>query len=183
MSQDRLFLFLRAVNLGRVNKVPMKELMAAVAADGLGKADYLLQSGNLIFPADTDNRSQRTGDLKRQLERIVMKRFNVSTAAIARTESELSTLLAENPLDTRPGGSVHVSMWDDEPDGEGWEALGAEEFGADLLHLRWREAYMSFGGASHTSRLGNALIERRLKVSATARNVRTLERLLQLPRS
>lgn len=184
MAESRLFLFLRAVNVGRLNKVPMKQLVAAVAAEGLGKADYLLHSGNLIFAAN----GGKTGRfdvkyLKTELERIILERFAVNTVVVARPEGQLEKLLIANPFDAPTGGSVQVSMWHGEPDADGWTALAAEEFGADRLHLRLREAYMSFGASSHDSRLGNALIERRLKVLATSRNVRTLERLLQLPRN
>lgn len=36
----------RAVNLGSTNKVPMKRLIDVLQAQGAGKPNYLLQSGN-----------------------------------------------------------------------------------------------------------------------------------------
>ena len=174
MSRDRLFVFLRAVNLGRVNKVPMRELMTRIESAKLGECSYLLQSGNLIFgqPAEDPTR------LKRALERLIDESFAVSTVAISRTAAELEELLGANPFEVPDGGSIHVAMWDEQPNESGLEELTSSDFGEDRLFLAQRAAIISFAGGSRNSRLSNALIERRLKVPATARNIRTIERLL-----
>lgn len=169
-------LFLRAVNLGKTNKVPMKLLVAAMEREGLGKVGYLLQSGNVIV-AGAD---QEPADLKRRTERLIQAEFGVSTVAISRTPTQFATVVATNPYTAPEGGNVHVAFWDDTPEPANLAALAAETFADAQLTLLGNEAYMRYEGSTHTSKLSNALLERRLKVPTTLRNVRTLERLLSL---
>lgn len=169
-------LFLRAVNLGKTNKVPMKLLMAAMEREGLGQASYLLQSGNVIVSATELN----AVELKRRTEALVLDEFGVNTVAIGRTPQDLARVMATNPYTAPAGGTVHVAFWDEVPEPASLAALGAESFTDAQLTLIGNEAYMRYEGSTHTSKLSNALLERRLKVPTTARNVRTLERLLAL---
>ncbi len=167
------FAFLRAVNVGGKNKVPMKELVVAVRGAGLGDADYLLQSGNLALSA-TDLSDQ---DLREGLERLLATRFDVQTRVVLRTPAALAQALSLNPFADHE--LVHVALWDEEPDADGLKALTEETFADAQLQLAPGTAYISYTGGSHNSKLTGALIERRLKVAATARNLRTLERMLK----
>ncbi|HEX7003580.1 MAG TPA: DUF1697 domain-containing protein [Trueperaceae bacterium] len=176
MSDDRLFVFLRAVNLGRVNKVPMKQLVAEADAAGLGECRYLLQSGNLIFPGFTRD----PVGLKSALERLILDRFAVTTAAVTRKPRELRRLVEANPYETPEGGSIQVAMWDEEPDAEGLAELASGDYGEDLLCLTEGAAIIRYASSSHRSKLSNSLIERRWRVASTLRNIRTLERLLDV---
>jgi uncharacterized protein (DUF1697 family) len=178
MTKERVFLFLRAVNLGRRNKVGMDRLIKGVSAAGLGEARYLLQSGNLIFP----EARMPVSELRMAIEELIRDDFGVETVVIVRRPAELTQLLARVPFGVPEGGSIQISMWNDAHDEAGYESLQAGDYGEDRLHLLEREAVMRFSSNARASRLGNALIERRLRVPATARNIRTLERLLDLSR-
>ena len=169
-------LFLRAVNLGKTNKVPMKQLVAAMERECLGQVSYLLQSGNVIV-AGTD---LEAGQLERHTEQLIEAEFGVNTVAIRRTPAQLATVVATNPYTAPDGGNVHVAFWEETPEKENLAALAAETFADAQLTLLGNEAYMRYEGSTHTSKLSNALLERRLKVPTTSRNVRTLERLLAL---
>ena len=169
-------LLLRAVNLGNTNKVPMKRLMQVMSAAGLGEPSFLLQSGNVIV---SDPQLAR-GDLKRAAEELILSEFGVSTVAIARTPAQLAQAVAANPFTASAGGSVQVAFWDAAPEADYLAALAAERFEDAELSLAEGAAYMRYEGSSHTSKLSNALLERRLKVPSTARNVNTLHRLLAL---
>lgn len=173
---DAVILLLRAVNLGKRNKVPMKELMRLLRDDGLGEPSYLLQSGNVVVSRP----AVAPAELKRRAEGLVAEAFGVETVAVLRTADALARALAANPFEAPTGGSVQVSFWDEAVPAERLAALAEERFPDAQLHLTTREAYMRFESSTHASRLGNHMIERRLQVPATARNVRTLERLLEL---
>lgn len=170
-------LFIRAVNLGKTNKVPMKRLMEVLTNENLGTPSFLLQSGNVIM-ADPQ---REPAVLKRETERMILAEFGVTTVAISRTPQQLAQVVTDIPLTAPEGGSVHVAFWDEEPEAQARAALAAESFSDAQLTLAESAAYMRYEGTSHTSKLSNALLERRLKVPTTARNLRTLERLLALP--
>ena len=170
-------LFLRAVNLGRTNKVPMKLLVQALEAAGLGSPSYLLQSGNVVVAEPTLPEEE----LERATERLILVEFGVSTVAIGRTPQQLAGILEMNPYTPPEGGSVHVAFLAGSPRADLRSSLQEESFSDAHLTFAEREVFIRYGGSTHTSKLSNALIERRLKVASTSRNVRTLERLLALP--
>jgi uncharacterized protein (DUF1697 family) len=170
-----LFAFLRAVNLGKHNKVPMAGLMDLLKANSFPEAKYMLASGNVVFL----ERAPDTEELRTRLVDLVEVEFGVRTAVVLRTPEDLRDHLASDPF-TRTGMSrVYVSMWDGKPDPEGLESLEGEDFSPDRLHLVEGAAIMGYAAGSHDSKLLNALIEKRLKVRATARNVNTFRRLLE----
>lgn len=170
-----LFAFLRAVNLGKHNKVPMAGLMAAMEECSFPPSGYLLASGNLVLGADPGE----AAELRGRLVDLVASEFGVATDALFRTPTGLRTLLAADPYTPRGMRPVYVSIWDDEPDTEGLKWLAAQDFSPDELTLVEGAAIMGYETTSHDSRLSNALIERRLGVAATGRNVNTFRRLLE----
>ncbi|MBX3144128.1 MAG: DUF1697 domain-containing protein [Trueperaceae bacterium] len=171
---EPLFAFLRAVNLGKFNQVPMADLVKATATEGLPPTRYLLASGNLVLDGATPEEGLRTAIVD-----LIAKRYDVATAVVFRTPRELQELLKADPFTPAGLPTVHASLWDETPDPAGLKALAGEEFGNDALHLLPDAAVMGYHSNSHTSKLTNALIERRLKVPATARNLNTFRRLLE----
>lgn len=169
-----LILFLRAVNLGATNKVPMKRLMDVLKAESVGQPSYLLQSGNVII----SNSETGKVELLRLTERLILEEFGVDTVAIGRTPEQLAGVARTNPYTAPEGGSVHVALWDLDVADDVLTALANESFGEDQLTLIGSEAYMRYQGGSHGSKLGNSLLERRLKIPTTARNMNTVHRLL-----
>ena len=168
-----VFAFLRAVNLGKYNKVPMKELIALLEARGLGPAAFLLASGNLIFPDGAPDQ------IKQTLKQLIAEQFAVDTDAIMRRSADLRALVDANPYGVPETGSVQISIWDGTADPDGLEELAAMDHGPDELTLTKNAAIIRYAGSSHDSKLSNNLISKRLKVPATLRNVKTFIRLLE----
>ncbi len=170
---DPTFAFLRAVNLGKHNKVPMKELVSVLEAEGLGPVTFMLASGNLVFPEPVH------AGLGERLKSLVHAHFGVDTDAIMRDAAGLRVLVDANPFGVPEEGSVQISLWDGEPDADGLSKLAAADHAPDELRLVEGAAIIRYASSSHDSKLSNSLIIRRLKVPATLRNVKTLIRLLE----
>src|SRR5690625_2522680 len=167
------FAFLRSVNLGKHNKVPMKELVTALEGAGLGPADYLLASGNLVF------REGAPSDLRERIKDLILERFGVATDVVLRDAEQLQALLDANPFDVPEAGSVQISIWDGEADPEGLRQLLAADHSPDELHPADNALINRYAGSSHDAQLNKNLYIRRLKVQSTLRNVRTFSRLLE----
>ncbi len=167
------FAFLRAVNLGKNNKVPMKELMALLEARELGPVTFLLASGNLIFSDGAP------AGIAATLEQLIASEFGVTTDVIMRDSDGLRELIATNPYGVPETGSVQLSIWDGTADPAGLESLATMDSGADRLTLVPGAAIIRYADSSHDSKLTNNLISKRLKVPATMRNIRTFIRLLE----
>lgn len=166
------FAFLRAVNLGKHNKVPMKQLMEVLASEVKEPVTYLLASGNLIFPDGAP------ADIAGLLRQVIAREFIVETDAIMRDSDGLRTLIDMNPYGVPETGSVQISIWDGEPSAEGLTRLAALEHAPDQLTLVPGAAIIRYADSSHDSKLSNNLVMRHLKVPATLRNVKTFIRLI-----
>lgn len=167
------FAFLRAVNLGKHNKVPMKELLSVLQDAGLGPVEFMLASGNLIFPEGTQQTAAAT------MKKLILEQFGVDTDVILRDAGSLRKLVGTNPYGVPEAGSVQISIWDGDADVEGLEALLAADHSPDQLHPADNALIIRYAGSSHDSKLNNNLIIRRLKVQSTLRNVKTFIRLLE----
>lgn len=167
------FAFLRAVNVGGRSKLPIRELVAAAAAAGLGTTEFLLQSGNLAV----HDSALSDQELRAALEHLAAERFGVATRIVLRTPKALSDTLALNPYADQP--TVYLNMWDEEPTPTAVEELARSKFDDAAFHIVPGAMFILYAGQSHTSKLTNTFIERKLGVYATARNLRTLVRMLE----
>jgi uncharacterized protein (DUF1697 family) len=86
--------FLRGINVGGRNAVPMADLRDMVGGLGFTGAKTLLQSGNLVFTAASKSASA----LEKQLEQETEKRFGVAADYVIRSEKELAQVVAANPF-------------------------------------------------------------------------------------
>lgn len=91
--------FLRGINVGGHHKVPMAELREKLTAIGCTQVKTLLNSGNIVFEADTNP----IEPLEQRLEDYLSQLFGFPIPIILRTQKEISALVDENPF-----AAVHV---------------------------------------------------------------------------
>lgn len=167
---------LRAVNLGRTNRVAMPALRELVAGLGYTDVETLLQSGNVVFagPAGAD------GAIADSLEAGIRDELGVTTRVVVRTGAELADVVAADPLGdvaTEPK-RYQVMFLSAVPDPDRLPAV--TEDGSERLHVGGREIYLWTPEGVHDSRLARLCTERRLGVTGTARNWTTVTRLRDL---
>ena len=167
---------LRGINVGGRNRVPMAELRVVFEQAGLRSVSSYIQSGNVLFTGEVAGRDA----LSRRLEQAVRDAFGVSSPVVLRTAAELARITASPPFG--PGTSqTHVAFLDGEPRDRG--ALESFDAAPDRFELVGTEVYLLYPNGVHGSRLTGALLERRLDVTATLRNWRTVTKLAELARS
>src|SRR5690625_5272135 len=171
----RVAILLRAVNLGKRNRVPMAELRTLCERLGLRDVGTYVASGNVTCaaPADLDA-------ALRTLEAAIVEEFGVDTPAIGRTHSELAAAVGANPYTDFDPKLMHVVYLAAEPDTGGAAALSDRDFGEDECRVVGREVYARYAGGVHNSKLSATTIEKHLGVPGTARNWRTAQKLVEL---
>jgi uncharacterized protein (DUF1697 family) len=167
---------LRGINVGGRNRVPMAELRALFEQTGCASVSSFIQSGNVLFThAATDREA-----LSRELEQAVAETFGVASPIVLRTSAELVRIAGSHPFGTDTS-QTHVAFLSREPDEPG--ALEAHETAPDEFRLVGADVYLRYPNGVHGSRLTGALLERRLGVTATLRNWRTVTKLAELAHS
>ncbi len=171
----RYVALLGSINVGG-NRLKMTNLKAALEAGGFANVATVVASGNVLFE------HARAGDavLARDIEMIVSERFGIASFAAVRSRDELDRALTGNPFAT--DGElryVHTIFLEESLEAEGVEAFAAGFDGPERIAAGGRELFIDYVTGVARSRIDPALRKARLiKGRATARNIRSLARIL-----
>lgn len=155
----------------------MGRLRELVAELGLDHPETYVQSGNLVFTTDLDE----TGTV-RSLETVLHHEFGFEVPVICRSADEIEAVSSAHPfsdlgVDDR---LLQVAFLDRSPDQPIESLIEADEYAPDRFRGAGREVYLAYPDGSARSKLGHALLESRLGVSATLRNWRTVSKLARM---
>jgi uncharacterized protein (DUF1697 family) len=162
--------FIRGINVGGNNMLPMATLKSACESAGLTDVSTFLQSGNVIFRST-----------KKDPAPLIKKALDLDVKVIVRSVDELRKVIEKNPFgsDRNPSALIVVFL-DGTPSKEAQAALLAAHKGPEEIHFAGRELFIYYGEGMGRSKLTNAVIERKLGLSGTARNWNTVTKLLEL---
>jgi uncharacterized protein (DUF1697 family) len=168
---------LRGVNLGPSRRVAMGELRELLAAHGHADVRTHLQSGNVLLTSDL-----APDELARELERQIGEGLGLDVEVVVRTREQLADVVARNPLaevvdDPR---RLQVSFLSAELDPRTAQEVAATAVGPERCVVSGREIYAWHPNGIRDSALARQLADRRLGVTATARNWNTVTKLLEL---
>ena len=169
---------LRGINVGGHHKVPVAELRALFEQLGHTGVTTYVQSGNVLFTSETLDEPTTTGGVARALH----DRFGFDIPVVVRTTAELATAAARQPYAAaQPDhAKLHVFFLADEPAPEAIANLDPARFVPDEFTFEGRHLYAHYPNGAGRSGLTGDRIERACGTTATARNWRTVTKLLAL---
>ncbi len=180
-------MFLRAVNVGGKNKVPMKELLGALENSGCKGVTSYIQSGNLVL--DSSLGRDRLGGL---VQSIILKAFSVETVPIVISASQLSELVTNNPFlegrnarthDTKEIPeieSLYVTIPSGQVKAESITELDPEKYIPDQFHIGLHGIYIKCSRSYSDTKLNNQFWEKKCGLPATTRNWKTVLKMEEL---
>jgi uncharacterized protein (DUF1697 family) len=163
-----------SINVGG-NRLTMAELRAAFEADGLSAVETVVASGNVLF----DHPPRPDQGLEEKLTRMMRDRFGMESAALVRSRAGLASAIAGNPF-AADGEErfVHTMFLDRPVDTDAYNALVAGHDGPERIAAGDRAVHIDYVEGAGRSQLTGRLIERRLSCKGTARNLRSMRRIL-----
>jgi len=178
----RFAALLRSVNVGGRNRLPMADLRALVESLGFKDVTTHLQSGNVVFSGGGGAGSDRVA--ARSIQDRIAADVGLAVPVLVRTGTQLAQVVRSTPyggLGVDPK-TLHVTFLDSEPGPDGVRALvgRADDFGVDRFEVIGREVHLHCPGGYGETKLSNGYLERRLGVTATTRNWRTVTALADL---
>ena len=165
-----------SINVGG-NRLKMVDLRAAFEAEGFSDVETVVASGNVIF----SHPARPTRGLEEKLTLMVDDRFDMRCAALVRSRDELAAAIADNPFaGTNEDKFVHTVFLDGQPTAAQFDALASDKWikPNERLALGDRALYIDYGDGVADSKLTARLIERRLDHKGTARNMRSIARIV-----
>ena len=169
--------FLRGINVGGKNKVKMETLRKILSLEGFENVKTYINSGNVSFE------TKKTDDLKiaSNIENAIEKEFSLKIKVIVRQMSEIEEIVKKNPFEGQfeNDKDVHVFFLDEELPTEKAEMLLSNNNENEMYAVQNREIFCLLRVSVLDSLMGKDYIAKKLKVSSTARNWRTVNKVLE----
>jgi uncharacterized protein (DUF1697 family) len=175
-TPTRHVVLLRGVNVGGYAKLPMAQLRDICAALGGTHVSTYIQSGNVILDSELTARA-----LAGRLESAIDDAVGFTPRVLVRTPDDLASALAANPYQETPDNFLHIGFMDSAPAKDAVDALAQIDCSPEGFTVIGREIYLNYvEGAGRSKKLGKLAFERKLGVAITARNLRTVRKLVDL---
>jgi uncharacterized protein (DUF1697 family) len=160
---------LRAVNLGRVRKVPMARLREALAAAGMTEVRTVLQSGNVIGQSPLESHAG-VSDLVRN---VIAAEFSLDVPVVTRAPAEIDDVITGNPFAAEAAKRpqlIRVIFLASVPAADRIEQLTP----AAAIRLAGSHLYVDYQDGDHDAGRTAGYFTRVLGVDGTERNWRTV---------
>jgi uncharacterized protein (DUF1697 family) len=170
---------LRGINVSGHKMIKMEELKTLFLGLDLKNVSTYIQSGNIVFQfAPT-----KTETLSTLIEKKIEEKYKFDVPVITRKISEFKTVIDKNPFLKKRGidtDKLHVTFLNSIPKKENADAIKNFEAGADKFVLYNKEVYVYCPNGYGNTKLNNNFFEKKLKVNATTRNLRTVGELIKI---
>ena len=174
----RFLSLLRGINVGGKKIFTMAELVSLYESLGFSQIKSYVQSGNILFCSPQKNKDR----LKTLIERKISEKFGCSIPVIIKTADELSDVISKIPFDTKrvDASKIYITYLEQIPDKTLVEDILKLSSIEDNFVILNNVIYLHCSNSYGITKFNNNFFERKLKVKATSRNLRTSTKLLEL---
>lgn len=168
---------LRGVNVGGRTKIAMADLRAVLADLGLSDVRTLLNSGNAVFDSDAD-----PAELEGRVEVALADRLGLVTRCLVRTGDDVRAALAAHPFDgvADDGSRMLAVFLSADPAPSAAAEHDPVALDPDNIRVGPRVVYQWCPDGVSAAPLLVPFLEKRWRVTATARNWNTVSKLADL---
>ena len=174
----RYVCLLRGINVGGNTMIKMSELSAMFESLGFANVKTYINSGNIAFDATKASEKK----LVAKIEKAIEETFEKKVPVMLRERKDIDRILATNPFEGEfeSHKEMHVLFMGEEmPEGKVKQLLDAAPEGERYAAVG-RELYCHLPKGVIESLLGKSFLDKKLKVSSTGRNWRTVQKLAEL---
>jgi uncharacterized protein (DUF1697 family) len=169
---------LRGINVGGHNKLPMAGLRETCAELGWTEVRTYIQSGNVVFAA-----TGKAAALEEALEKAIAARFGFAPAVIVRSSARLNSLAAANPFPKESAREPHwvlVGFAKQHMKDGAAETIAVKGQAGERVEEAGGALWFHYPAGVGTSKLTPSLIDRAAGSPVTARNWRTMTKLIDM---
>ena len=172
---------LRGINVSGSNKIKMTELKQLFLDLGYKDVATYIQSGNVIFKSNI----KAPILIEDTIISAISKHFGHAIKVLVLTKDELTTIFNSNPFlakdSTMDISKLYVTILNKRPDLAGIPNIDILiETNEDEFQLIENTIYLYCPNGYGNTKLNNNLFEKKLQVTATTRNWKTIGKLVEL---
>ncbi len=170
---------LRGINVSGQKKIKMADLRKLLNEAGLEKLQTYIQSGNLVF----GHSGAEPEALARRIEQSILEHYGFEVPTLVKTRAGFGYLLQHNPFagdGRREEKGLYVTFLYDSPSPEQVETLKKPDLSPEEYVIDGDYIFLYFPDGYGRAKMNNNFFESKLKVNATTRNWRTVNKLYEM---
>ena len=171
--------FLRGINVGGHKKIKMADLRIIFERLGHNDVKTYIQSGNVIFKSDVDDRS----NLEKRISEAIKINYGFEVPVLVKTRTELNNILKNNPYsdpEELAANKIYFVLLKDIPAKEDIETTSTIIFDNESFRITAACVYLRYALGAGKAKCTSNFFETKLKVISTSRNYRTMTKLIEL---
>jgi uncharacterized protein (DUF1697 family) len=176
---EKYISILRGINVGGRRKVSMVLLKSIYEDLGFKEVLTYIQSGNVIFASYKVS----SHEIEQMIEKKIDEILHLDVPVIIRQLPEMKNILANNPFLKMKGidiDKLHVTFLNDIPGKDALFNIKQFDYSPDKFIIKDKEVFIYCPGGYGKTKLSNNFFENKLKVKATTRNWKTVNKLAEL---
>lgn len=175
---DRCVALLRGINVGGKNRIAMADLRACFEAVGCSAVRTYIQSGNVVCEPGLLGADAIGDAVTEQLAR----RFDLRVPVLIRRADAFREAVTANPFLDEDVDPRHLSVGflSSTPPASRVGTLDPERSPGDRFVVVGSEVYLHVPGGMARSKLTTPFFDERLDTTMTVRNLRTVDRLVEM---
>jgi uncharacterized protein (DUF1697 family) len=169
---------LRGINVSGNNMIKMDALHELYGELKFTNIETYIQSGNVVF----QSRASDGQELARQISKKLLQKLSATVPVLVLEPNEFKILAKNNPFIKRKEDTrfLHVTFLSEAPKKEDVGAIQKNLYGPDEFEVSGKAVYLFCPGGYGKTKLNNTFFEKKLKVTATTRNLNTVLKLLEM---
>ena len=173
---SRFVALFRGINVGGKHSLPMQALREILAECGCDDVHTYIQSGNAVFSS-----AVAASELSANIKYAIKDRFGFAPQVLLLTVDRFLAIAAANPFADAEANPkcLHVSFLTEMPAAPDLGALNDLKVESECFSLQGDAFYLYAPDGIGRSRLA-AKVDRHLGVTTTARNWRTVSKIIEL---
>ena len=172
---------LRGINVSGQKKIKMSDLKTLYEEQGFENIITYIQSGNVIF--DSTSKLDTEG-LKKVIEKAIEEKYAFHVPVDIRTNQDLEQIVNNCPYEEAKeednGTKILVTFFQSAPSNQKQKLLLEYVKSPERLTFRGSEVYLYCPNGYGKSKLTNTFLEKKLGISATTRNWKSVKKLHEL---
>ncbi|WP_440122178.1 DUF1697 domain-containing protein [Tenacibaculum sp. Ill] len=171
---NTIIILLRGINVSGKNKIPMKELRTLLQELGYNDVKTYIQSGNIVLKTN-----EGLKEVEKNIHIKIKEKYGYDVLVLAKEVKEIEEILKKNPYSNLAEKQIYFTFLFNETKINEIEVDAKEDEYTILKDV----VYVNAAGGYGKTKLTNNFFERKLKVSATTRNFKTTNHLVELAKS
>lgn len=177
---EKKIAILRGINVGGKRKILMADLRSLLEGLGFSDVSTYIQSGNAFFSSQTKSTDLEIAD---EIQKAILEKYGFEVPVIVRTAKSIANAIKNNPFyedESTDISKLHLTFLKEKPSDENRLKTETYNYEPDKFIISGSDTFIYCEGKYHKSKLTNNFFEKKLKVSATTRNWKTVLKLLEL---